>query len=847
MTFLFTDIESSTRLLSTLGSVYDDLLDLHHATLRSVWEEHRGHEVNTEGDAFFVAFASADDAVAAAVAAQRALAAAPWPHQPPPRVRMGIHTGYARPRHGDYVALAVNQSARVVGAAHGGQILLTEDTVAELRHAGTAEIVERGRFRVRDFDRPLRLYGVEARGWHDPGRPPRVRPADGHNLVASLSARVDREDELSWLEHSVAPGVIATVTGPGGGGKTRLAVELGFRTVNRWTDGVWFVDLSPVRAADHVAQAIADALGATPVPGAPALDDVRGALEGRTVLLILDNCEHVLEPSARAAHDILTACPGVGILATSRVPLGLAAEKLLRLLPLPYDSDDSPAVELFLNTAPDLGSDVAVVRKLCERLDGIPLALELAAARARTIPPEAILEHLELDLADVESRDPTLPERHRSLQQVLDWSWELLDDRAKTTLVRVAVLAGSFTQQTAMVAGADDVIAARDVPELLWTLVDHSLVRTDLSSGASRYRVSAPVRSYALARASHDDLRRTVLALARHFDVSLGPEHVERRDWASDMAAELDNVRSVVGDLAGVDDELGQALSWAIGRYHDLVNAYAGGASDIERSLHLFRAESPNRVALLALQAYVLLRMGRIDEVTPLVAEAEALAARVGTPPWDEVCVLRVKGDVALRRGDFAEAADLARVGLEEASDPRGRSRMWNLLGVALAGTGDLSAAVDAFDQELATAVAGGLETTRSKTHGNIAEAALRLGMRTRAARHQLECLELARSNGEPVLVAYSVMVAARLLAADPSQLVTAATLHECALHQLEASGHALYGVDAEVREQFRTVVAERLGAEPYAEAAARGRSWELRLAAEQADDVLRTVIDQEE
>lgn len=846
VTFVFTDIESSSRLLSRLGPAYDDLLDVHHETLRGVWAAHRGHEVNTEGDAFFVAFPSADDAVAAAAAAQRALAAATWPHGARPQVRIGVHTGYAQPRHGDYVALAVNQAARVVGAAHGGQVLVSADTVAAMAGESSITLVPHGRFRVRDFDDPQLLYGVEADGWDDPGRPPRVRPADGHNLVAALTDLVDRQSEMSWLETMVRPGVLATVTGPGGGGKTRLAVELGFRVVHEWEDGVWFVDLLPVRGADHVAEAIAESIGASATPGAPVLDDLRVHLEARRALLILDNCEHVATPAALVVHELLTRCPGIGVVATSRVPLGLTAEKVLRLAPLPYDTEESPAVELFLGVAADAAADdMAIVRRLCEQLDGIPLALELAAVRTRAIPTRAILDRLHSDPGVVHSNDPTLPDRHRSIERVLDWSWGLLTEPAQAALQRLAVLAGSFTQSTAMAACADEAIRPHDVPEQLWTLVDHSLVLADLGSGESRYRVLAPVRSYAVARSDGADVTRTVVALARHYHAALGPERVASRAWASEMSTELDNVRGVVRDLAGLDDELGQALAWSIGRYHDLIGAYATCVSDIGNALDLFPAGSKSRVGLLTLRAYVHLRTGRVDDARRDLEEADALAGRVGLPAWDDVCLVRVQGELALRRGDAAAAAALAQAGLESTSNPRSRDRMWNLLGLALAEDGDLASAIDAFEAELTSAVEAGLDVTLSKVHGNIAEAALQLGMRSRAAHHQLECLELARTNGEPVLVAYSVMVAARLLAEDAPELVRAAMLHEAAVHALDASGHVLYGVDAAVGDDFRRQLAVKIGPAAFAEATLAGRNCGLDAAAEQAREVLEGVINE--
>ncbi len=848
VTFLFTDIEGSTRLLSELGPGYDAVLDLHHETLREVWSAHRGHEVNTEGDAFFVSFASADDALGACIAAQRALADAPWPVGVDLRVRMGLHTGYAKPRNDDYTALAVNQAARVVGAAHGGQVLLTSETVAALGADAAAPISSLGRFRVRDFDGPVELFAIQADGWTDPGRPPRVRPADGHNLVPFLTSMVDRVDERALLGDQMQAGALVTIAGPGGGGKTRLAIEFGLDAARGWPDGVWFTDLSLVRGPEHVAEAIADAVGATPTPGVPVLEDAREHLRDRELLLITDNCEHVVDEVARVVHDLQSTCPGLGVLATSRIPLGLAHERVLRLDPLPYDADDSPAVQLFMATASELDADdLATVRQLCEQLDGIPLALELAAARTRSVPPSVILERLESDQTVVRTTDPTRPDRHRSLDRVLAWSWELLDDDARAALRRLSVLWGTFDLATAEVAVADEEIPSGQVAELVWTLLDHSLIVADVASGGSRYRVLNPVRSFAGTHTAPTEFERTVRALGQHFHHALGPDRVGLRSWASNMLVELDNVRGVITDLVDVDDERGLELAWSIGRFHDLVNAYATGAAEVSAALERHRARSPARVALLCLGAWIHLRMGGIDAAEPPLAEAETLAEELGTPPWDSVCVQRTRGEVLMRRGRAQEAADLAERTLQRELDDAGASRCWNLLGLAHAQLGTIDRALDAFTNELACARRSGNEIVLAKIHGNVAEAALVLGMDDRAARHQLEALEWGRANREPVQLAYSMMVAARMVARRGGDLSRAAMLQEAASQALARAGHVLYPVDAGIEADLRADIERRIGPDAYADAVAEGRVCSPEVAADLAQDVLEHVATQED
>ena len=840
VTFLFTDIERSTRLLADLGPAYDDMLDRHHETLRAVWQAHRGHEVNTEGDAFFVSFASADDALAACVEGQRALARTTWPDGAEVRVRMGLHTGYAQPRHDDYSALAVNQAARIVSAAHGGQIVLTEDTRSALTDPTSVRLDDRGRFRVRDFEQPVSLHVVAADGWIDPGRPLRVRPAEGHNLVPFLTDMVDREEERAWLAHTVTAGALVTIAGPGGGGKTRLAIEFGLDAAADWPDGVWFVDLSLVHSPDHVTEALADAVGAVPTPGRPVIEDLRAHLAQRQLLVVADNCEHVLDEVARVVHDVQSTCAGMGVLATSRMPLGLAHENVLRLRPLPYGAPDSPAVQLFLASASAVrDEDVPVVQTLCERLDGIPLALELAAARTRTVPPDAILSRLESDPAVVHTADPTRPDRHRSLDRVLDWSWDLLEEPARAALRRLAVLPGTFDMETAVVAVSDETIPGDDVAELLWTLLDHSLVVADVASGSSRYRVLRPVRAHARARSDDAEAERTVRALGRHLDSVIGPARVGSRTWAGKIAVELDNARGVAAELAGIDDELGLELVWAIARHHDLVNAYATCIAEIEAALERHPVEGPARVGLLSLQAYVHLRMGALDAAAPLLEQADELADRVGQPVWDEVGLLRTHGDHALRSGFVGTAVSMAERALATATNDASQSRCWNLLGLAFAQRGDLGRASEAFERELETATRAGLETSLAKIHGNIAEAAMLSGDDERAAFHQLECLAAARGGGEPVLVAYSLMVAARLIERNDGELERAAMLHEAALQALEQAGHVLYPVDAGGVDDLRSSVEASLGAEVYGAAADDGRRRPLGEVADIAQQVL--------
>ncbi len=347
VTFVMTDIEGSTKMFRRLGEGYPPILETHNRLLREQWQAYGGAEVKTVGDAFIVAFGSAADAMSASVAAQRAMADHPWPADATVRIRVGVHAGTAYPRDGDYVALALHQAARVVGAANGGQVIASEDAVEAADAGGAVRFAQLGAFRLRDFDRPVRLAAVVGEG-QTLDEPPTVRaiPAEGHNLVAALTSFVGRAADIDDIRRLARAGHVVTVVGPGGMGKTRLVAEVGLQVAPEWSDGVWFVDLSTVTDERRVVTAIADAIGETCADGDDT--EILALLERRRLLLLLDNCEHVIVAAARLVDRVLARCPGVGVLATSRVPLALQAEEVWRIESLPTRSE---SVQLFVDRA----------------------------------------------------------------------------------------------------------------------------------------------------------------------------------------------------------------------------------------------------------------------------------------------------------------------------------------------------------------------------------------------------------------------------------------------------------------------------------------------------------------
>jgi predicted ATPase/class 3 adenylate cyclase len=821
VTFAFTDIEGSTGLLRTLGAAYDDLLDLHHACLRAAWDGAGGYEVNTEGDSFIVAFDRADRAVAAMVDGQRRLAAVRWPDDVRVRVRMGAHTGYARPVEGDYRALAVNQTARVVAAANGGQILVTGELVEHL--VGVPDgvtIAPLGRFRVRDFEEPVALFGVDG-GAGGSAEPPRARPVEGHNLVRPTTSLVGRDSDLERMRECLSRSRLVTLVGPGGVGKTRLAVEYGLRQVGTWADGVWFADLVPVGGAG-VAAALRHAVGVDSRPDGATIDGLVEALEDRHALVIVDNCEHVANDAAAVVNTLLARCPHLRLLATSRVPLGLRAEAVYRVEPLVPTDSGHPGRELFLQRSGrerGTSAEVGVVTALCRELDDLPLAIELAAARATTVAPAAIIERLRSSRALLVSRDPGLPERHRSLEVTLDWSYRLLDDAAATLLAGLAALPGSFDLAAAADAGTAGGLAAEAVPDLLWTLVDSSLVH--LEPGApGRYVLHRSVRAQPPAG---PDPARVMSRVAEGFADRLGPARALDRQWLDRVRADLHILRWLVtGD--SVDADHAQQLAWSIGYLHMSEDTFRAGSAELTALAGRLGAATPSRVGLLVLLGELHLKLGELATAGVVLDGAAQLASEVGQPAWDDAAVARAEGDLATRRGDAALAVEIATNQLPNARLARSRARLHNMVGIARMELGDMAGAAEAARAEIAEGRAAGLETFLVNSHGNLAEILLRLGDLAGAAGEQLEALVLARTMSLPVPVGFSETVAAHL-DAELGRWPEAVWLQGAADAQLAAAEIVLYGSDLEHRRAMLAAARENLGDDAFDTAYGEGQT----------------------
>lgn len=855
VTFVFTDIEGSTRLLHLLGDRYVEMLERHREILRAACSAHRGHEVRTEADSFFAAFDDATDAMAACFDAQLALAGEEWPEGVEVRVRMGVHTGLAAPHEGDYVALAVHQAARVVAAGHGGQILVSEDTAAALEPDGAVRLRPLGRYRLRDFPGPVRIYQVVGEGLEDHLPAIRAVPADGHNIVRKPTPTIGREETITALADLTKPGRPVTLIGPGGVGKSRVASDLGVVISSQWEDGVWMVNLAGVTEPELIPGAIAGGVGAPGHPEAARWDDVLRHLETRNAAVILDNCEHLAAAAAELIDSLLTTCERVGVITTSREPLRAQGEILWPIEPLPFPSGPSPRPEEVLESPAgrlfwERGTAVrptftidednaATVAAIVEHLDGIPLLIELAAAHLSAQSPADILSGLEDRARLLRSPDPRVADRHGTMAGLLDWSYRLLEAPEQAALRRLSVFGASFSQWAAAAAVSDDRIDRGDVPHLLWLLVDRSLVVADLASNATRYRLLETVRSYGrrlLDEAGETD--RVASGLAGWFLERLGPWFPADRQWVGEVGVELDNLRALIPLLPPADQESAQQIACSIGRHHDAAQTFREGIDELTRLAGLLGRPSPTRVALLATLAFLHLRIGQIDPARELVEAAQTLRDEYGAPDWDDVAVERVLGEIARRTGDLGGAADIAREALARPLSDRGRARMYNLLCTTSAALGELDMAYDACTRELALYQALGDEGYIASAHGNLAEVALRLGDMPAAARHQRSCLDLAVAQGSHAMVAFSLIVAARV-ARWRQDWATAASLHAKAEAMLEETGLVLYEDDRRESEQLLEAVRTELGEEEFANRSRAGGELSLPEGVALADRVL--------
>jgi predicted ATPase/class 3 adenylate cyclase len=842
VTFVFTDIEGSTRLLRRLGDDYADALERHRVVLRDAWRASGGTEVSTDGDACFVAFGSADAAIIGCDQAQRALRRESWPGGAELRVRCGIHTGIAFPRDGDYVALAVHQAARVVNAAHGGQILASQDTVDALSAdpPGGIVLTNLGRYRLRDFDGPVALFQVGGDGPAAPSA--RAVPADQHNLATAPTSFVGRSRDVARLTELIQGRRVVTIVGMGGVGKTRLATELGVSVAPEWTDGVWMVDLSTISDPALVVVAAAAALG-TPPTELDRRAEVLDHLTGLRAVLILDNCEHLLDACATFLIDVLKRCPSVAVLATSREPLGVAGELIYRLAPLQVIDD---ATRLFLDRmGEDTGAppDHEVVARICERCDGMPLAIELAASRCRVMSVAEILAGLDERFRLLRSSERGAPERQRTMTALLDWSYELLSPQERSALERLSVFIGTFDLQSASAAVAHDRIDPYDVPELVWSLAEKSLLMVEPAANATRYRMLETVRAYSGERLSaSDDPTSPTVALAAWFVDQFPLADRGDRSWLSRLATEVDTMTGLISSLAPDDPSL-PLLARIRGELRAVSGETKLGWEEADDVLARVPAPTPSTVRLEFFAASLVGDAGRIPEALRRCDHADLLLDEVGdTDRWGSVSARSPRTRLLLRTGRpelIAEAETMAEALVTTATTEHERADALLQLGL-VKGTLDREGVAELYDEVAAIARRNRDHVLLTLALNNLAETDLRSGLIGQAARHQREALTYAAELGMEHIVSFGLIAAARIAEAMGSYAI-AVGLYAAAEQRLEATGIRQFPDDQALCDAMLARAAATLGAIAFDDAQLSGRLLTAERALADASAVFAT------
>jgi predicted ATPase len=688
VTFLFTDVEGSTRRWEADADAMRVALAAHDKVLRKAIEAHGGWMFKHTGDGVCAAFASPGSAVDAAVAAQQTLELP---------VRMGLATGEAELRAGDYFGAVLNRAARVMAAGHGGQILLADSTARLLTGI---DLIDLGPRRLRDLPTPIGVFQVRAQGLRTDFPPLRAQDTRPGNLPRAATSFIGREADADEVHSAVKAHRLVTLTGVGGVGKTRLALEVAARLADEFADGVWFFELAAVTDPAAVPEAVAAVLGITQQPGTSVSESVAAAQEGRVRLLVFDNCEHVLDAAADLIEAIVAASATTKIVATSREGLGIADERLWPVPSLDVGTGvDSAAVILFIERAQavsprfsvrDDRQAVAVV-EICRRLDGIPLAIELAASRMASMTAGEVRDRLDQRFRLLVGSRRAL-ERHHTLRHAVAWSYDLLDDTEKVLLERCSVFAGGFDLHSACAVARPDDVDDFAVLDLLDALVRKSLLTADRSSARTRYSMLETIRQFAeeqlVAGGEASEIRA---AHSRYFarreaDILAlwdSPHQREAYDWFTIELADLRTAFRWAADQGDLD------AAAAIASYAGFLGFMVQTLEPIawaEELIEPARVADHPRLAFLYVIASLCYATGRIEAAIRYSDAGQIVVGSSGDAlPYGIEAVL---GVVYLAIGQPERLADLCRAQLARRRDIHVHIRAWLVVALSLAGCG---------------------------------------------------------------------------------------------------------------------------------------------------------------
>jgi predicted ATPase/class 3 adenylate cyclase len=730
VTFLFTDIEGSTRHLTELGGDFGRVVDRHHDILRRCITGHDGIVVGTEGDAFFAVFTSPASAVQAAVAAQRGLFAEPWPDGHDIRVRMALLTGDGVRGGDNYVGLDVHRAARIAAASHGGQVVIADATRGLVARQLTDGVTLRdlGSHRLRDLPAPEHVFQLVIDGLPADFPPLRSLDARPNNLPAHISSFVGRGRETGEITGLLGSARLLTLTGPGGTGKTRLALNVAAELLDEYEHGCWFVPLEVYTDPELVPPAIAKELGVALPGDRPAVEVLGSWLAGRELLLILDNFEQVTGAAPLVAH-LLEAAPRLRVLATSRTPLHIYGEREYPVPPLAVIAElraasvsadalsQYEAVQLFIERAVAAKPAFAVtnanapaVAEICVRLDGLPLAIELAAARVKLLSPEQILGRLEQSLSLLASTASNLPARQRTLNGAIDWSYRLLTGDEQQLLARLSVFSGGIAFEAAEAVAAPGLEV--DVFDGLASLVDKSLLRSLELATETRFTMLETIRQYAAELLAADAAEHDA-ASRRHathfFELAASSEqHLtgpEQAGWLDRLEREDDNLRAALGAAEGIG-MLDEALvaAGSIWRFWQQRGRFAEARSIFDRLLAARGAAPTARAKALSGAGGIAYWQADYEPMAHWYTEARELYESAGDKAglagalFNEAFVPFMSGD----HSAAAELAERARDTYEELGDDLGVARAEGVLSMARYWRSDYSQAIPHLDRAIA-------------------------------------------------------------------------------------------------------------------------------------------------
>lgn len=660
VSFLFSDIEGSTRMLQELGDAFRPVLERHNAILHEEAQTHRGHIVKNEGDGFFIAFQSALDAVASAVEIQRRLAEEEWPTAQGVRVRIGIHSGEGRLGGSDYVGIDVHRAARIGDAGHGGQILVSEATARLVEYdlpEGT-RFEDLGTHRLRDLTHDEHIYQLNLPNYPDEFPPLRTLTSSKGNLPVRDLTLVGRQDEKVMVVDAVGKSRLVTLTGPGGVGKTTLALKVAEEMSSSFEDGVWFVEVSRVPEDNLLAAAVARQLHITESPLRSITDTLISRLAKARSLLILDGCEHLIDAVAKLTDQLLQGTEELKILTTTREWLSIREEHLVQISPLAVPGPEVksveaialyPAVALFLGRARLVNPNFALsqanaeqVAEVCRRLDGIPLALELAAARLKVLSVGQLVERLDQQFALLAGTARDLPPHQQTLETTLDWSFDFLGGAERALFTRLSVFNGGFTLEAAESVCSGGLVAREHVMNLLGRLVETSLVMaTDVD--AVRYRLLEPISHYARMRlgegtgltALRDSHAEFFLAMAEAGDQNI--HDLEQNVWADRLERDRYNLRAALEWLhESGQAERAMAMAGALRWFWVTKREVSDGTEWLERTL-AHRDGVDRSILARALNGAGLLAGRRLafDEAQSYLTEALEIYRELGDRPGE--------------------------------------------------------------------------------------------------------------------------------------------------------------------------------------------------------------------